>query len=64
MDSYAKFAAVAAVTVLIGVPLWITVIAPEMGGFSVFLDPGFWFVAAIGMVILLVSFWGAQRSDL
>jgi hypothetical protein len=63
MDSYIKFAGVAALTMLIGVPLWGIVLAPEEVGFAMFLDPGFWFLFVLWMVYALGVFWVGQKSD-
>jgi hypothetical protein len=61
---YLRFVGVAFASILIGVPLWAFVLAPEEFSLTFFTEVGFWMAAAIGMALLLFGFWLGQRTDL
>ncbi|SDL93461.1 hypothetical protein SAMN04487949_0228 [Halogranum gelatinilyticum] len=62
MDSSLRFLLVAGAGLLIGVPLWMTLLAPEMLSFSLFTSLGFWGPVAFILLVMLVSFRAAQRT--
>ena len=64
MDSYLKFTLVALASILIGIPLWTAIFAPEQLSFTMFTELGFWVPAAIGMALMLFGFWVGQRADI
>jgi hypothetical protein len=64
MDTYVKFVLVAFASILVGVPLWTAILAPNEFSLTFFTEPGFWVTAAIGMVLLLFGFWLGKRTDL
>lgn len=64
MESYLKFALVAFVSILVGVPLWTALLAPDEFSLSFFTEAGFWVTAGIGMALLLFGFWLGKRADL
>ena len=64
MDSYVKFFFVVLACLLVGIPLWTAILAPNEFSLTFFTEPGFWVAAAMGMVFLLFGFWIGKRSDL
>ena len=64
MKSYVVFLLVSLVCLVVGVPLWIVVFAPQEASFSVFTDTGFWLSIGIGLVFLFVGFWFGNRADI
>jgi hypothetical protein len=64
MNSYLKFVLVALASILIGVPLWTFIIAPDEYSLTMFTDFGFWVTAAIGLAIMLFGFWLGKRTNL
>lgn len=64
MDSYLKFVLIASVCILVGIPLWAYIFAPNEFSLTFYTDPGFWIAATIGMGFLLFGFWLGKRADL
>lgn len=64
MESSVKFVLVAFVCLLVGVPLWTAVLAPDEFSLAFATEPGFWVAATIGMALLLFGFWLGERTDL
>lgn len=64
MESYLKFALVAFVCILMGVPLWTAILVPNEFSLTFVTEAGFWVAAGIGMVLLLFGFWLGNRTDL
>lgn len=64
MRSYVTFVLVAFACILVGIPLWTAILAPNEFVLTFVTEPGFWVAAAIGMVFLLFGFWIGKRSDL
>ena len=64
MESYLKFVLVAFACILVGVPLWTAILAPNEFSQTFVTEPGFWVAAGIGMVLLLFGFWLGNRADL
>ncbi|KTG29265.1 hypothetical protein AUR66_11140 [Haloferax profundi] len=64
MDSYPRFILVAAASLLIGIPLWMAIFAPEMLSIELLTNLGFWVPVAILFVVMLFGFWVGQRSKL
>ncbi|SFK61972.1 hypothetical protein SAMN04487950_0210 [Halogranum rubrum] len=64
MDSYLKFVLVASASILVGMPLWIAIIAPDEFSLTLFTEVGFWVVAAVGMAMLSFGFWLGERTNL
>jgi hypothetical protein len=64
MDSYLKFTLIALASILIGIPLWTAIFAPEQLSVTIFTELGFWIPAVIGMALLLFGFWAGQRMDI
>jgi hypothetical protein len=64
MESYLKFVLVAFACILVGVPLWTAILAPNEFSLTFVTEPGFWVAAGIGMVLLLFGFWLGNRADL
>ena len=63
MNSYVKFVLVAFACLLVGIPLWTVILAPNEFSPVFFTEAGFWVAAAIGMVFLLFGFWIGKRID-
>lgn len=64
MDSYPRFILVAAASLLIGIPVWLAILAPEMLSIELFTSLGFWIPIAILLFVMLFGFWVGQRSKL
>lgn len=64
VESYWKFVLVAFASILVGIPLWTAVLAPDEFSPMFMIDPGFWVTVAIGMSLLLFGFWLGNRTDL
>lgn len=64
MDSYVKFFFVVLACLLVGIPLWTAILAPNEFSLAFFTEPGFWVAAIMGKVFLLFRFWIGKRSDL
>jgi hypothetical protein len=63
MQSYLKFVLVAFACLVVGVPVWVGVFAPDRNPFSVFGDVGFWLSIGIGLALLLLGFWLGNRAN-
>lgn len=64
MNSYLQFTIVALASILIGIPVWTAIFAPDQLSVTMFTELRFWIPAAIGMVFMLFGFWGGQRADI
>ncbi len=62
MDSYPKFMLVAATGLLIGIPLWMAVLSPEMLSLRLFTSFVFWGIVVSLLLVMLFGFWVGQRS--
>lgn len=64
MNSYLKFVLVAFACILVGIPLWTAIFAPNEFSVTFVTEVGFWVAATVGMVFLLFGFWLGKRADL
>jgi len=64
MNSSVKFILVAFACLVIGIPLWTAIIAPDEFSWTFLTEVGFWVAVAIGMVLLLFGFWLGNRADI
>ena len=64
VDSYIKFTVLALVTLLIGVPLWTLLLAPDEFSLSMITDPRILFWIGLGMVFLLYGFSKGQQTKI
>lgn len=62
MDAYLKFLVVASVSLVVGVPLWTLVFAPERSPLVLLTDPVFWVLIVVFLLVMLFGFWIGQRS--
>jgi len=60
MNAYLKFALVALVCLLVGVPLWTLVLDPAALSPAMAVDPGFWIAVGAG---LLFGFAVGNQAD-
>jgi hypothetical protein len=64
VKSYWTFVLVAFASMLVGIPLWTVVLAPDEFSPMFITEPGFWVAVGIGMDLLLFGFWLGNRTDL
>ena len=64
MNEYIKLIVVASVCLLVGIPLWTAIFAPDAFSATMFSDPGFWIAVVAGVVMLLFGFGVGQRAGL
>ncbi|MGQ3330716.1 MULTISPECIES: hypothetical protein [Halorubrum] len=64
MDSYPRFILTAAAGLLIGIPLYLAIFAPEILSVELFTSLGFWVPVAILLLVMIFGFWIGQRSNL
>ncbi|RZV06514.1 hypothetical protein BDK88_3750 [Natrinema hispanicum] len=63
MNSYPKFMLAATTGLLIGIPLWMAVLYPEMLSLRLFTSSVFWGIVASLLLVMLFGFWVGQRSE-
>jgi len=64
MDSYPKFILTAVTGLLIGIPLYLAIFAPEILSVELFMSLGFWVPVAILLLVMIFGFWIGQNSNL
>lgn len=64
MDSYPRFILIAAVSLLIGIPIWMAIFTPEALSISLFTSLGFWIPIALLLLVMVFGFWIGQRSKI
>lgn len=63
MDSIPRFVVVALAALLVGIPLWTLLLAPDEFSLGMLADPGFWVTVGIGLALLVGGFWLGRRAD-
>jgi hypothetical protein len=61
MDSIIKFTAVAVVSLIVAVPLWMLILTGEFS-MSMFADPELLFYTGFALIVLLYGFWKDHQN--
>lgn len=64
MNEYIKMIVVAFSCLLVGIPLWTAIFAPDAFSATMFSDPGFWITVVAGVAMILFGFGVGQRAGL